>query len=161
MCLNRCGSKHRGSTRRSHPQAADLAKWRNRYTRDAQNVVPARACEFDSRLGYYNIAGATGVQSAFMRLMCSARYRDLQLETMRVGQCSFGSHKPELSGATPRPATYAAASRKCPRLICACVSKSVVDTVGLILRGNPSSGATRSLNSKCALPPFVKLLRAL
>ena len=31
----------------------NIAKWRNRYTRDAQNVVPARACEFDSRLGYW------------------------------------------------------------------------------------------------------------
>jgi hypothetical protein len=50
------------------------------YTRDAQNVVPARACEFNSRLGYLNIAGATGVQLAFIRPVRSARYRDLQLD---------------------------------------------------------------------------------
>ena len=30
----------------------NTAKWWNWDTRDAQNVVPARACEFDSRLGY-------------------------------------------------------------------------------------------------------------
>ena len=33
-------------------RVTEIAKWRNRYTRDAQNVVPARACEFNSRLGY-------------------------------------------------------------------------------------------------------------
>ncbi len=61
-------------------RVTDMAKWRNRYTRDAQNVVPARACEFNSRLGYLNIAGATGVQLAFIRPVRSARYRDLQLD---------------------------------------------------------------------------------
>ncbi len=39
---------------------------------------PLWACEFDSRLGYFDIAGAAGVQSAFIRPMCPARYRDLQ-----------------------------------------------------------------------------------
>ena len=38
------------------------------------------ACEFNSRLGYLNIAGATGVQLAFIRPVRSARYRDLQLD---------------------------------------------------------------------------------
>ena len=33
-------------------RVTEIAKWRNWYTRDAQNVVPAWACEFDSRLGY-------------------------------------------------------------------------------------------------------------
>ena len=61
-------------------RVTDIAKWRNRYTRDAQNVVSARTCEFDPRLGYLNIAGATGVQLAFIRPVRSARYRDLQLD---------------------------------------------------------------------------------
>ena len=56
------------------------AKWWNWDTRDAQNVVPFAAWEFESPLGYVNIS--------------------------RVSQCSFGPHKPGLSGATPEPATY-------------------------------------------------------
>ncbi len=62
-------------------RVTDIAKWRNRYTRDAQNVVSTRTCEFDSRLGYLrkHDAGATGVQLAFIRPVRSARYRDLQL----------------------------------------------------------------------------------
>ena len=61
-------------------RVTDIAKWRNRYTRDAQNVVSPRTCEFDPRLGYLNIAGATGVQLAFIRPVRSAQYRDLQLD---------------------------------------------------------------------------------
>jgi hypothetical protein len=62
-------------------RVTDIAKWRNRYTRDAQNVVPARACEFDSRLGYLrkHDADAAGAQLAFIRPVSPARYRDLQL----------------------------------------------------------------------------------
>ena len=79
-----------------------------RNTRDAQNVVPKWACEFDSRLGYFldcrcgrcpvgfhkpdepgSIPGpATGLT-----------------ELTRVGQRSFGLHKPGPPGATPGPAT--------------------------------------------------------
>ncbi len=61
-------------------RVTDIAKWRKRYTRDAQNVVSERTCEFDPRLGYLNIAGATGVQLPFIRPVRSARYRDLQLD---------------------------------------------------------------------------------
>ena len=54
------------------------AKWWNWDTRDAQNVVPFAAWEFESPLGYLNIS--------------------------RVSQCSVRPHKPHLSGATPEPA---------------------------------------------------------
>ena len=59
-------------------RATDMAKWWNWDTRGAQNAVPARACEFDSRLGYF-IADAAGAQLAFIRPVSPARYRDLQL----------------------------------------------------------------------------------
>ena len=52
-----------------------------------------------------DIAGAAGAQSGFISPTSPARYRDLQLDMLRVGQCSFGPHKPELPGATPGPAT--------------------------------------------------------
>ena len=86
-------------------RVTDMAKWRNWYTRDAQNVVPARACEFDSRLGYWNIAGAAGAQLTFIRSVARLDTETCNLNTSRVGQCSFGSHKPEQPGATPGPAT--------------------------------------------------------
>ena len=54
------------------------AKWWNWDTRDAQNVVPFAAWEFESPLGYLKIS--------------------------RVSQCSVRPHKPCLSGATPEPA---------------------------------------------------------
>ena len=57
----------------------NTAKWRKQQTRDAQNVVSIWAWECKSPLGYF-IAGATGVQPAFIRLVRSARYRDLQLD---------------------------------------------------------------------------------
>jgi hypothetical protein len=63
-------------------RVTDTAKWRNWYTRDAQNVVSLRACEFDSRLGYL-IAGAAGAQPVcpnFHKAGGPARYRDLQLD---------------------------------------------------------------------------------
>jgi hypothetical protein len=68
-------------------RVTDIAKWRNQQTRDAQTVVSGtdrrlvgcRAWECECPLGYF-IAGATGVQSAFIRPVCSARYRDLQLD---------------------------------------------------------------------------------
>ena len=56
----------------------NMAKWRNWDTRGAQNAVPVRACEFDSRLGYF-IADAAGAQLAFIRPVSPARYRGLQL----------------------------------------------------------------------------------
>ena len=70
---------------------------------------PHAACEFNSRLGYFNIAGATGVQLTVIRSVCSARYRDLQLSmqtTTRMGQCSARPHKPGPPGATPGSATF-------------------------------------------------------
>ena len=62
-------------------RVTDIAKWRNWDTRDFQNVVPARACEFDSRLGYLqnDIADAAGAQLGFIRSTCPVRYRDLRL----------------------------------------------------------------------------------
>ncbi len=52
-----------------------------------------------------DIAGAAGAQSGFISPTSPARYRDLQLDMLRVGQCSFGPHKPGPPGATPGPAT--------------------------------------------------------
>ena len=59
-----------------------------------------------------DIAGAAGAQLTFIRSVRSDRYRDLQL---RVGQCSFGPHKPELPGATPGPATYGQVRKQAKR----------------------------------------------
>lgn len=59
-----------------------------------------------------DIAGAAGAQLTFIRSVRSDRYRDLQL---RVGQCSFGPHKPELPGATPGPATYGRVRKQAKR----------------------------------------------
>ncbi len=56
-----------------------------------------------------NIAGATGVQLTFMRSVCSARYRDLQLEcNQRRGWASAqpGLISLTLPGATPGSATF-------------------------------------------------------
>jgi hypothetical protein len=61
-------------------RVTDIAKWRNQQTRDVQTVVSIWAWECKSPLGYLNDAGATGVQLAFIRPVCSARYRDLQLD---------------------------------------------------------------------------------
>ena len=82
-------------------RVTDTAKWWNWDTRDVQTVVPARACEFDSRLGYF-IADAAGAQLAFIRPVSPARYRDLQL---RVGQRPAEPHKFRPPGATPGSAT--------------------------------------------------------
>ncbi len=72
-------------------RVTDIAKWRNWDTRDFQNVVPARAREFDSRLGYLrkHDADAAGARLAFIRPVSPVRYRDLQL-----------AGGPELSGAS-------------------------------------------------------------
>ncbi len=57
-------------------RVTDIAKWRNRDTRDAQNVVSTWTCEFDSRLGYF-IADAAGAQPALIRPVSPVRSRDL------------------------------------------------------------------------------------
>ena len=90
-----------------------MAKWWNWYTRDAQNVVPARACEFDSRLGYLNIADAAGAQLAFIRPV-RARF-DTGICNLRVGQCSSEPHKLRPPGATPGPATYGRVRKQAKR----------------------------------------------
>ena len=43
---------HSRDTSSTLVRVTDIAKWRNWNTRDAQNVVSMRTCEFDSRLGY-------------------------------------------------------------------------------------------------------------
>ena len=76
-------------------RAADIAKWRNWYTRDVQNVVSAS--DMRVRLSPWRLtkhdADAAGAQRTFIRSVCPARYRDLQLATLRVGQCSSEPHK--------------------------------------------------------------------
>ena len=62
-------------------RVADTAKWRNWYTRDAQNVVSAS--DMRVRLSPWLLtkhdADAAGAQRTFIRSVCPVRYRDLQL----------------------------------------------------------------------------------
>ena len=79
---------------RSPYGSLNIAKWRNRDTRDAQNVVPARACEFDSRLGYWILQvgrrpTSFGHRPQVGRGRC-ARFDTGTCNLLRVGQCSFG-----------------------------------------------------------------------
>lgn len=68
-------------------RVTDTAKWRNRYTRDAQNVVSGTDPPKVDWSGHASstLALATrfcrgaGTQPAFMRPVCPVRYRDLQL----------------------------------------------------------------------------------
>ncbi len=68
--------RSRSDPRPSHSKYSQVVE---RDTRDAQNVVPDWACEFDSRLGYF--------------LDC------------RCGRCPVGFHKPDEPGSIPGPAT--------------------------------------------------------
>jgi hypothetical protein len=82
----------------------NMAKWRNRQTRDAQNVVPARAWEFESPLGYLGLQ-AGRAQPAVMRLVRPVRYRGLQLPTGYANRQSGEVEGLVPAGSTPAPVT--------------------------------------------------------
>ena len=90
------------------------AKWWNWDTRHSQKVVPlghassTLALATDNAVNISTQCRCGRCPTDFHTVCHPVRYRDLQLRS-RVGQCSFGPHKPELPGATPGPATLSSA----------------------------------------------------
>lgn len=85
-----------------HGSLIDMAKWCNWQTRDAQNVVPSQAWEFDSPLGHCR-RGRCPTRSH--QAGDPDRYRGLQLTMTPVGQRPAKPHTLRRPGATPGPAT--------------------------------------------------------
>ena len=57
---------HAGDAGSNPARVTDMAKWCNWNTRDAQNIVPSRAWEFDSAHGHFT-AGRAGARLASIR----------------------------------------------------------------------------------------------